>query len=216
MSTTPNLDLPLILPGQAQKHITHNEALAALDLIAQLVVLDRRVNAPPATLPAEGLRYIVPPGATGAWAGKDNQIAAVVDGVWQFIAPHPGWLAYCLAESGLVAFSGTGWAAVVPPVVPQTSAPQFGINTLADSTNRLAVKTGAVLFSADDGPGGSGDLRMILNRTGLSNTASMLFQTGWSGRAELGQGGDDRFRLKVSANGTDWMEAMAVERSASC
>ena len=31
MHITPKLSLPYILPGQAQKHVTHNEALSILD-----------------------------------------------------------------------------------------------------------------------------------------------------------------------------------------
>ncbi len=42
MSQTPNLALPYIQAAQAQKHVTHNEAIRALDAIVQLGVLDRR------------------------------------------------------------------------------------------------------------------------------------------------------------------------------
>lgn len=59
------LSLPLILPAQAQKHVTHNEALVQLDLIVQLAVINRTLTAPPA-LPALGDRHIVAAGATGA------------------------------------------------------------------------------------------------------------------------------------------------------
>ena len=40
MDTTPNLGMQYILPSQAQKHVTHNEALRVLDALAQLVVKD--------------------------------------------------------------------------------------------------------------------------------------------------------------------------------
>lgn len=38
--TTANLGLPFILPAQAQKHVTHNEALQRLDVLVQAVVWD--------------------------------------------------------------------------------------------------------------------------------------------------------------------------------
>lgn len=41
MSGTTQLNLPYIAAAQAQKHVTHNEALRALDAIIQLSVLDR-------------------------------------------------------------------------------------------------------------------------------------------------------------------------------
>ena len=41
MSDTTKLVLPLIEAAQAQKHVTHNEALLTLDVLIQLSVLDR-------------------------------------------------------------------------------------------------------------------------------------------------------------------------------
>ena len=38
---TTHLLLPYILASQAQKHVTHNEALRLLDAMVQLSVLDR-------------------------------------------------------------------------------------------------------------------------------------------------------------------------------
>lgn len=76
---TPNLILPYILAAQAQKHVTHNEAVRMLDALVQLAVADRSLAAPPAS-PAEGARYIVAPSPTGAWSGHANHIAAYQDG----------------------------------------------------------------------------------------------------------------------------------------
>ncbi|HWT29493.1 MAG TPA: DUF2793 domain-containing protein, partial [Propylenella sp.] len=67
MSESPSLMLPLLAPEQAQKHVTMNEALGLVDALVQLSVKDRHLTAPPAS-PTEGDRYIVAPGATGAWA----------------------------------------------------------------------------------------------------------------------------------------------------
>ena len=58
MSNSALLNLPYILPAQAQKHVTHNDALRALDAIVHLAVLDRDIASPPAS-PQEGDRYIV-------------------------------------------------------------------------------------------------------------------------------------------------------------
>ena len=43
------LSLPHILPSQAQKHVTHNEALRLLDVMVQLAVTQRTLAAPPAS-----------------------------------------------------------------------------------------------------------------------------------------------------------------------
>ena len=53
MDNTPNLGLPYIMAAQAQKHVTHNEAIRSLDAIVQLTVLDRDLSAPPG-VPVDG------------------------------------------------------------------------------------------------------------------------------------------------------------------
>ena len=56
--TTTHLGLPYLLAAQAQKHVTHNEALRLLDAMVQLSVLDRTRTTPPAS-PADGNRHLV-------------------------------------------------------------------------------------------------------------------------------------------------------------
>jgi len=58
-----NLGLPFITAAQAQKHVTHNEAIRALDAIVQLSVLSRQQLSPPIDA-VNGDRYIVPVNAT--------------------------------------------------------------------------------------------------------------------------------------------------------
>ena len=94
--TTPNLSLPLIASAQAQKHVTHNDALAALDALVQISVADRDTATPPPSV-AEGARYIVAAGAEGVWSGHDGELAVQEDGGWRFFAPQAGWTAESLA-----------------------------------------------------------------------------------------------------------------------
>jgi hypothetical protein len=72
--TTVALGLPLLLAEQAQKHVTHNEALRALDAIVQLAVKDRDLTVAPPS-PSEGDRYIVAASPTGIWSGHATGIA---------------------------------------------------------------------------------------------------------------------------------------------
>src|SRR4051795_5176827 len=90
MTGTPNLGLPFIEGSQAQKHVTHNEALRILDAAIQVAVLDFTRTAPPSS-PAEGERPVVAAGAPGAWAGHGNAIATWQDGAWAFLVPKTGW-----------------------------------------------------------------------------------------------------------------------------
>ena len=80
---TPNLGLPQLAEDQAQKHVTVNEALLDLDALVQLSVLDRSLAAPPGS-PAQGARYLVAAGPTGAWANNAGHLAAYLDGAWRF------------------------------------------------------------------------------------------------------------------------------------
>ena len=212
MDVTPNLNLPYILASQAQKHVSHNEAIRALDALVQLGVSDRDLNAPPLT-PAEGERFIVGPAASGAWSGQEGRIAAWQDGAWAFLSPRDGWLVWVTDEALLLAFDGGQWrlAGFDPAMINPTAL--LGVNAIADATNKLTVKSDAVLHSHDDVTPGSGNARHILNKQGPTETASFLFQTGFSGRAEFGLAGDDDWRVKVSADGNLWHDVLVADRA---
>lgn len=210
---TSNLSLPYILPAQAQKHVTHNEALRMLDAILQLAVLDRDLTAPPAG-PAEGDRYIVAAGAAGAWAGHDGEVAAWQDGAWAFLVPRPGWLAWVADEAAVFYRTDDGWTPLASAIAALQNLALLGVGTAADASNPFAAKLNKALWTAKTaGEGGDGDLRYTLNKEGGANVLSLLMQSGWSGRAELGLVGDDDLALKVSADGESWTEAMRVGRA---
>ena len=130
---TTHLLLPYILASQAQKHVTHNEALRLLDAMVQLSVLDRTRTAPPAS-PADGDRHIVASGATGLWAGWDLNVAFWVDGVWMRLVPRPGWLAWIAAEQAFVVWNGSAWDLVGEPV--DVSDAVFSLVNDADPTRK--------------------------------------------------------------------------------
>jgi hypothetical protein len=204
LDDTPNLILPYIMAAQAQKHVTHNEAIRALDAVVQLSVLDRDLTAPPGG-PAEGDRYIVAAGATGAWASQDDRVAAYQDGAWMVYAPREGWIAWVADEDKLYAWDGAAW--VVAGTDSLNPAPLVGVNATADATNRLSVSAPATLLSHE----GAGH-QLKVNKSADTDTASLLYQTGFSGRAEMGLAGDDDFHVKVSPDGSTWHEAVVVDK----
>lgn len=201
MDHTPRLTLPFIMPSQAQKHITHNEAIQALDALVQPVVESRQLMAPPAA-PLAGESYLVPAGATGAWSGHADEIAAWQSEAWHFHDPAPGWQVWVKAEQSLCVFQSGAWT---PLAALGSALPQLGINTSADSANRLAVSAAATLLTH----AGNGH-QLKLNKAASADTASLLYQTNWSGRAEMGLAGDDHWRLKVSPDGASWINALTV------
>ncbi len=199
--TSVRLSLPFLMPSQAQKHVTHNTALERLDVLVQPHVLDLAAVTPPAT-PNAGATYMLGAGATGAWAGQDGMLASWSDSAWIFLAPQEGWQVLLLPELRIYALSGGNWR----PVAGATqNLDGVGINAASDATNRLAVSSDATLLSH----AGAGH-QLKLNKSGPGDTASLLFQSGWSGRAEMGLAGTDHWSLKVSADGTVWSEALVV------
>ena len=207
MDATPNLSLPYIMAAQSQKHVTHNEAIRALDAILQLAVLDRDLTAPPSS-PADGARYIVGGSPTGAWSGHAGSIAAYQDGAWMFYAPVEGWIAWIGDEDAAVVWDGSAWSALTTGGGGSGSYSTLGINATADTTNRLTLAADATLLNHD----GDGH-QLKINKASAADTASLLYQDAFSGRAELGLAGDDDFHFKVSADGTTWKEAILIDRS---
>lgn len=125
MSNTPNLVLPYIDVGQAQKEVTHNEALNALDVLAQASVISSSIAIPPSA-PADGQVWIVAVGATGAWAGKDQQIAAWFSG-WKFFAPREGWRAWDQALNRPLDFDGADWVDAMIRPAPAAQIPGLAL-----------------------------------------------------------------------------------------
>jgi hypothetical protein len=198
---SPILSLPYIQPSQAQKHVTHNEALRVLDALVQLVVLDHTLTTAP-TAASEGDAYLVAPGAGGAWAGQGDHIAVWVDAGWQYHPPKEGWRAWSVGPGfGLIHLAGVWVAEQTRDIAAET----VGINSGADETNRLSVSSPATLLSHE----GAGH-QLKINKAASGDTASLLYQTAWSGRAEMGLAGDDDFRVKVSPDGSIWHGALTI------
>ena len=202
--TSPILALPYILPSQAQKHVTHNEALRHLDAIVQLVVISAQLSEPPAN-PDPGDRYVVGAAATGDWAGQEGQIAVADPSGWLFYVPQPGWRADDLSTTGQIRFDGNAWTPILPVLDGITT---LGVGTSADAANPLAVAGPATLLTH-----GGTDHRLKINKAHPTDTGSLLFQTGWSGRAEMGTTGTDDFSIKVSADGSDFRQALVLDRN---
>ncbi len=202
---SPRLDLPFILPSQAQKHVTHNEALRLLDALVQLAVEGFGAVTPPAQ-PAQGEVWAIGPGAGGAWVGQDGTLAVFSGNGWIFRSPRPGWIATLAGSAELRVWDGADW--IVPGLAGLENLAGLGINTTSDATNRLAVAAPATLLTHE-----GDDHRLVINKATAGDTASLLWQSGWSGRAELGLAGDDDLHVKVSADGANWTEAMVIDAS---
>lgn len=203
--TSPRLQLPYLQPSQAQKHVTHNEALQRLDVLTQMTVVSLEAEVPPSE-PAAGDIHALGGAPTLAWAGQEGKLAFWDGTAWQFLAPQTGWRAHDLASQRAHVYNGTTW---VPEVNGLQNADQVGVGTTANATNRLAVASEASLFTH----AGAGH-QLKINKAAAGDTASLLFQSDWTGHAEMGLAGDTAFSIKTSANGSSWSEPLRLDAGA--
>ncbi len=138
MATTDRLGLPLLAVAQAQKEVTHNEALTLLDAAVQPVVVAETSSVP--SNPTAGQAWIVGPAADGAWAGRAGAVAAWTQGGWRFVAPFEGMAVWDLALAMPRRRAGSAWLSgqargttlthdgyqVVGPRQPAIAAPSGG------------------------------------------------------------------------------------------
>jgi hypothetical protein len=93
---THRLSLPYLVAGQAQKEVTHNEALTLLDSLVQPVV----VEVGPAAVPSAPV---------GAWTGKAGSIASWTSGGWRFCEPREGMIVWSLANTLAARRTSSAW-----------------------------------------------------------------------------------------------------------
>ncbi|MEO1703736.1 MAG: DUF2793 domain-containing protein, partial [Pseudomonadota bacterium] len=196
------LELPFIKPSQAQKHVTHNEAIQALDTLVQATVEAFDAETPPA-LPEIGQTWALGAAPTADWAGFPQHLATWQGTSWLFLAPGTGWHAISATERSLRFYDGTVWTLLEGGDLNQVNG--LGIGTNFDAVNKLAVSSDASLLNH----AGSGH-QVKVNKAAASDTASLLFQTGFSGRAEMGTAGSDDFEVKVSADGATWFSGFRI------
>lgn len=144
MPDTPRLALPLLDAGQAQKEVTHNEALLALDRLLHVRLASRSVAAPP-TGAAVGTAYLVPGAASGAWSGGAGQIAVREGAGWRLAAPVPGMIAF-VADENLFLFYDTGWSDGAWPAAGLRVA---GRTVLAGSPATIAAPSGGTVIDTE-------------------------------------------------------------------
>jgi hypothetical protein len=208
---TTNLALPYILAAQAQKHVTHNEALRLLDGLVQLSVLDRDLTAPPGS-PEDGDRYIVASGATGDWAGWDLNVAVFTDGAWLRLPPRVGWRTWIEDEGLLLVYNGSEWVGTTPASLQNLTL--LGLGTTADAANPFSAKLNAALWTAKTvAEGGNGDLFYTMNKEAAGGDLGLTLQTNFLTKALVGLFGSDSFRLAVSTDGSTFFDGLTIDNT---
>lgn len=206
--TSINLRLPLLAAAQAQKHITHNEALELLDAIVQLAVVEHGCNVPPER-PEPGERYVIGPAPIGEWSGHEGAIASRGEHAWRLITPRPGWVAVSIEDGRQRLFRAGAWQEVAGGPGNNSSGSSvaaLGIGAKADPANPLSVAAATTLLSH-----AGGSHRLAINKSRADETASLVFQNDFSGRAELALGSGNRLALRTSPDGKIWNDSLTLD-----
>lgn len=109
----------------------HQDARVTFEDATGVAIVDRDLTSPPST-PAEGARYIPATSSTGAWSGKDGQVATSYDGgaTWTFVVPHAGMEVWIVDEAVPRVWNGSAW---IDPLLSSRS-PSFRL-TVTDPSN---------------------------------------------------------------------------------
>lgn len=208
---TPNLSLPFLLPAQAQKHVTVNDSLAAIDTLLMASIVSADISDPP-NAPQPGDAYLLPASASGDWSDHPGHLAAWADGRWTFHQPKEGWRVWDRQDAHLLIFDGNDWQALSGANEDLQNIPRLGVGTVSDAGNPLSVRgPGALMTALSVADGGSGDFRLALNADAGAHSASVVFQSEWSGRGEIGLTTDGLFALRSSSDGAVWTDAIQID-----
>jgi len=205
-------NLPFIMPAQAQKHVTVNEAFRTLDSLIYLEFKAVGLNTPPED-PDHGAQYLIGDQPEGVWQGAAKNIAVWQDGAWAFLSPRRGWIGLN-PDNKIIVYDGIIWFEIEAnaPAIGE-ALDSLGVNTQADQINKLSVKSDAVLFSHDDVTPGNGDVRFVVNKASADRSATILFQDDYSARAEIGLSGNDDFTFKVSPDGAVFHDSIIIDKT---
>ncbi|WP_234051822.1 MULTISPECIES: DUF2793 domain-containing protein [unclassified Xanthobacter] len=202
-----NLALPYLAAAQAQKHVTHNEAVRRLDAYVQLALESVSATEPPGT-PTEGARWFVPQGASGAFAGQAGKLAAYEAGAFDFLTVPRDTLAYVRDAESFARFDGTTWV----PLLSGGAASGGGGQLVLESISAVAPPA-----SPDDGanwfvPAGAGGVFAGHEGTIATHEGGVFsFVAPTAGTLAFIR---DEWRLALY-DGGDWVSPLAVRPTRS-
>jgi hypothetical protein len=137
---TPRIRLPNLVAGQAQKELTVNEALHALDAIV-CGVIETAGLGPPPELPAVASSYLVGASTGADWSGREGQVATFTVGGWRYLVPFDGLTMLVKLTGETHRYRDRAWDVMLGPQQPAIANIAGG--TTVDVEARAAV--GAIL-----------------------------------------------------------------------
>jgi hypothetical protein len=107
-----------------------------------------------------------------------------------------------------VTTSGAATIGGVLAVTGVTTTPSIGLNTTTSSTQRIRSASNETLLSHD----GTSHLLKV-NKASGTDTASLVFQSGLSTRAEIGNIGSQTLRIRVSPDGSTFFDGVLIDQT---
>lgn len=132
------LALPMLVAGQGQKDVTHNEALAALDCLVSGVVESRVETAPPGERNL-GSCWLVPIGGSAEWEDRQGTMACWTAGGWRFLELPEGFELWVRDELKSVRKIAAEWVPTALSIGPGAAvSPAIG-GAVVDSEARRVL-----------------------------------------------------------------------------
>lgn len=166
------------------------DTFRVLDVVASgwIAVVSATTTDPPAVL-TQGLAYLVPEGATGAWIGHAKHIAIVTPTGWLFRAPRAGWIAVVLDQNApggrVLEYTGTQWTLWVLPS-EQVSIDLGATDFISTDLTDLVAEINARFLSDETristleagGGGGGGSFAFVAGASVAGSAATTMSVTG--------------------------------------
>lgn len=138
---TPNLGLPTSPNGATDIAVAYNPAMMLLDAVTQMSVQALTPTPPTTVAPGDvGKVWLIADSATGAWVGKDGQVAlCTAANVWAYFTPKDGWR--CGSAGGVdyrYDAATNDWVVQAPLTNPMTTPGDLIVGGAAGATTRLA------------------------------------------------------------------------------
>jgi hypothetical protein len=111
---TPRFALPYLFTSQAQKELTHNEALVAIDTLLHPVI-EGVMNTPIPSLNAAdaGKCWRVGSAPTGLWLNHSGQIASWTGDGWRYVIPSDGMQVFNQANGAFSIYRSSTWSEAI-------------------------------------------------------------------------------------------------------
>jgi hypothetical protein len=195
---TPNTLLEYFLETQANAHVKINTALAVIDSVMQLSVVNRTTTTPPTA--SDGSVYLIPSGASSPWDTRTNQLAIRVLGSWRYLTPWEGMVAYLKDEDIFIVWNGVRWTPCGSATLSltKTSDQNSLTSTWVDVTWETQAQINSGLFTVS-----SADIT-------LKDVGKYLVHAKAGFTATSGTTAWNQARAKLTLNGSDVTGAVAV------